>query len=243
MITHACKALGWSRNKTATQKQPPHNKLRNLSLAILLMLGTSLAWAHAPTVEIKSPSGDQYVLGFPALVQVTLQLSHIHQTQPENCQLDAISDLKVTAQHANDDSPTEIHFNSDPALPANPTLPFCTATYSFDWSVGAPGSYTLLLTTKHGRDGATDSEEYIEFIMRAVEYPAPPAVANAYINSDPTYKAAPGKKRGCIISKIAEKHAKYAGDDWYGYGDKGGPYDEAAIEADVDYYYISGNGC
>jgi hypothetical protein len=46
MITHACKALGWSRNKTATQKQPLHNKLRNLSLAILLTLGTSLAWSH-----------------------------------------------------------------------------------------------------------------------------------------------------------------------------------------------------
>jgi hypothetical protein len=77
--------------------------------------------------------------------------------------------------------------------------------------------------------------------MLAVEYPAPPAVANAYINSDPTYKAAPGKKRGCIISKVAEKHAKWSDDPYVGYGPKGGPYIEEAIEADVDYYMS--NGC
>ena len=98
---------------------------------------------RAATVEIVSPSGIQYVPGFPAVVLVTLQLSHIHQTQTSNCQIDAISDLKVTAQHADDDSPTEIHFNSDPTLPSDPALPFCTSTYVFDWSVGAPGSYTF----------------------------------------------------------------------------------------------------
>jgi hypothetical protein len=79
--------------------------------------------------------------------------------------------------------------------------------------------------------------------MLAVEYPAPPAVANAYINSDPTYKSAPGKKRGCIISKVAEKHAKWSDDPYYGYGPKGGPYDEEAIMQDVDIYYAGGYGC
>lgn len=213
-----------------------------LSTAIATALGLPYAWAHAPTVDIVSPSGPQYVQGFPAVVQVTLQLSHIHPTNG-NCQLDAISQLKVTAQHANDAAPSLIHENADPTLSADPTLPFCTTTHAFDWSVGAPGSYTLLLSTKHGAGEATDSEENIEFFMLAVEYPAPPAVANAYINSMPLYKAAPGKKRGCIISKVAEKHAKWSDDPYYGYGPKGGPYDEEAIKEDVDIYYAGGYGC
>lgn len=213
-----------------------------LSAAITTALGLSHAWAHAPTVEIVSPSGAQYVPGFPAVVQVTLQLSHIHPSNDDNCQLDAISGLKVTAQHADDAAPNLIHENADPTLPADLALPFCTATYAFDWSVSAPGSYTLLLSTKHGAGEATDSEENIEFFMLAVEFPAPPAVANAYINSMPLYKSAPGKKRGCIISKVAEKHAKWSDDPYLGYGPKGGPYDEDAIKQDVDLYY-AGYGC
>ena len=213
-----------------------------LGSAIAAALSMPYAFAHAPSVEIASPSGTQYVQGFPALVPVTLQLSHLNPNNG-NCQVDAISSLKITAQHADENAPSVIHENADPTLTADPALPFCTATYVFDWSVPQPGSYTLLLTTKHGNTEATDIEENIEFFMLAVEYPAPPAVANAYINSMPLYKAASGKKRGCIISKVAEKHAKWSDDEFYGYGPKGGPYDEDAIEYDVDLYYAGGSGC
>lgn len=213
-----------------------------LGSAIAAALSMPYAFAHAPSVEIASPSGTQYVQGFPALVPVTLQLSHIHPNNG-NCQVDAISSLKITAQHADENAPSVIHENADPTLTADPALPFCTATYIFDWNVTLPGSYTLLLTTKHGNAEATDSEENIEFFMLAVEYPAPPAVANAYINSVPHYKSAPGKKRGCIISKIAETHAKLSDDQYYGYGPKGGPYNEEAIKQEVDNYYAGGYGC
>jgi hypothetical protein len=55
---------------------------------------------------------------------------------------------------------------------------------------------------------------------------APPAVANAYIDGDAFLKALSGRKRGCIISKIAEQQARFAA-----YGPQGGPYDEGAIRA------------
>jgi hypothetical protein len=55
---------------------------------------------------------------------------------------------------------------------------------------------------------------------------APPAVANAYIDGDAFLKALSGRKRGCIISKIAEQQARFAA-----YGPHGGPYDEGAIRA------------
>ena len=65
-----------------------------------------------------------------------------------------------------------------------------------------------------------------------VEYPAPPAVANGIINGDPYLKSQAPKKRGGVISKIAERHAK---EKWY--GPKGGPYDENTIANDVQYFF------
>lgn len=95
--------------------------------------------------------GTQFVPSCPALVPVTLHLSHINPNNG-NCQVDAISELKISAQHADPNAPSVIHENADPTLVADPTLPFCTATYVFDWNVILPGSYTLLLTTKHGAE-------------------------------------------------------------------------------------------
>lgn len=52
MITHAYKALGWIRNNTATQKQPPRNKLLQLSLAIFLLFFGGSAWAATFTATV-----------------------------------------------------------------------------------------------------------------------------------------------------------------------------------------------
>ena len=54
----------------------------------------------------------------------------------------------------------------------------------------------------------------------------PPAIANAYLNGDAFLKALSGRKRGCIISKIAEQQARFGA-----YGPPGGPYDENAVRA------------
>lgn len=71
-------------------------------------------------------------------------------------------------------------------------------------------------------------EESVQVALLSTEYPAPLAVANTYINSDSTLKTLQAKRRGCVISKIADRHAKEEA-----YGSRGGPYDETLIQYDV----------
>jgi hypothetical protein len=68
----------------------------------------------------------------------------------------------------------------------------------------------------------------------SVEYPAPPAIANAYINSTSTLKNLFGKKRGCIINEIAQRHGQQEA-----YGAKPGPYNEALVQSDVLFFGAS----
>jgi hypothetical protein len=71
-----------------------------------------------------------------------------------------------------------------------------------------------------------------------VEFKAPPAIANEYIND--FYRHLAPKNRGCVVSKIAQNHAKEVK-----YGPKGGDaelwpgtgYDVVLIKAHVDYYF------
>jgi len=79
----------------------------------------------------------------------------------------------------------------------------------------------------------------MEFV--AVEFKAPPAIANEYIKNDPNLSTLSGKRHGCVISKIAQNHAKNSK-----YGPKGGDgvlypgtgYDVGAITNDVYDYFL-----
>jgi hypothetical protein len=180
--------------------------------------------AHPPVIEVVGPSGVVEVGGFPASVTVSLNLS-LFNTNNGNCISNAIQDLSVSAQHADDTEPGEIHFNAEP-VDNDPQI--CPAPYSFAWSVPAPGDYSLFISARHGNEDGSVTEE-VEFVMVAVEWPAPPAVANAYINSEPEFKKLHGKRRGCIISEIAKLHGQQET-----FGARPGPYDEALIRATVD---------
>ena len=68
----------------------------------------------------------------------------------------------------------------------------------------------------------------------SVEYPAPPAVANAYLNATYTKQQLNAKRRGCIVSQIADNHAKDSK-----YGPKGGPHNTDEIEDDAEYYFLN----
>jgi hypothetical protein len=72
--------------------------------------------------------------------------------------------------------------------------------------------------------------ETVTFSIVAVEYPAPPAIANAYINQLYGGRGA-ARVRGCVINQIAANHV--AGR----YGPKGGPYDNALVQSDVRYFW------
>jgi hypothetical protein len=70
--------------------------------------------------------------------------------------------------------------------------------------------------------------EIVQVAQLSAEYPAPPAVANAYINSKPRNWVT-STQRGCIIKVIAEQHGQYSA-----FGPKGGPYNVPLIQATVD---------
>ncbi|MDA8484384.1 hypothetical protein NNO07_15015 [Pseudomonas resinovorans] len=207
------------------------SSISQFPVALLAALLATSSHAFEPTIQVVEPNGTQYVAGFPALVNVGLSISVFN---PQGrCLTNAIKSLSVDAQHTDDSEPTTIHASLQNPINNDPVL--CPAPYNFQWSVPKPGSYNLVVTATHGNDDGTTST-VVEFLMLAVEFPAPPAVANAYINGTPDYKSASGKKRGCVISKIAENHAKDSK-----YGPKGGPYNEPAVISDVNEYYSNGS--
>lgn len=200
--------------------------------ALALAVGLMAFGAHAfdPSIEIVEPKGTQFVNQFPYTINVKLNLTVTNSAG--NCVTNGIKSLTIDAQHTDDPDPTLIHTSTNDPIDNDSQL--CPAPYSFTWNVAKPGSYSLVVTAYHGKDDGTESA-VVQFLALDVEHPAPPAVANAYINETPAYKSASGKKRGCVISKIAENHAKESK-----YGNKGGPYLQAGIVADVDELY--GNG-
>ena len=121
--------------------------------------------------------------------------------------------------------------------PANPTsVTSCGVTgntqgdATVSWNVAAFGTYSVKVTAKHASAVGQDEETGIvvaEEIVN-VEWPAPPAVANAYLNA--TYKGVKSTLRGCIIKQITERdHLRL-------YGERPGPYNDIAIQTDVELF-------
>lgn len=191
--------------------------------------------ADEPDVTILEPAGTVFVPGFPHTLGVEFVVEH-----------DPVKDLNVLDVKVNDVSllggtignPYQVPGNENGCSANVLASPFTDceiigtdqAYSSLDWTISGPGTYLLEVSIKHG--GSTGSGEETVFVqLVTVEYPAPPAEANAYIND--TYKAQlRPRQRGCIISQIAYNHAHHES-----YGPKGGPYDIPLIEADVDQYF------
>jgi hypothetical protein len=200
--------------------------------------------ASAPTVTITSPStGDTFYGTFPYTLPVTFNITHGDQGE-----LKSVQELTISAQKAGDVEATVILGPLKPFTGSNacPTplpagivscsvdLAQLTGTLTFNWQVAAAGSYTFLVSTKHGNAFGTDTVE-VAFDLQtiAVEYPAPPAIANAYINSLPSAlkKAFTAGARGCVISDIAQNHGQLEK-----YNPKPGPYNVAMVQQDVRNY-------
>lgn len=187
--------------------------------------------ATPPTITILSPTSAATLFSatFPFTQTVSFKVGHVET-------LAKVQVLDVSVNNAtiiNGGTPLGNPFDNDSlCVSALTTAPnTCVnasayeATVGVPWTIGAPGTYSLLVSAKYRSAEGLD-EETILVTQANVEYPAPPAVANAYINGDVYLKSLAGKKRGCIISKVAEQHAQYSS-----YGPKGGPYDEGAIRA------------
>ncbi|HUF21847.1 MAG TPA: hypothetical protein VMP00_13970 [Burkholderiales bacterium] len=235
--------------------------LKRAGLASLLaasMIGiSSPATADAPNIElltfngIGGPTPTIFVPSFPAVINVAMSVTHSEVRDLHDLDL-KLNSASVLNGGSVIDTPFKLDGNNGcnaAMIPAN-GVATCNVTPPSDASatlkleIPDNGQYSVLLSIRHrGLDGDSDSDvETIEVALLNVEYPAPPAVANAYINSQSSAirKQFSSKVRGCVISMIAENHAKDSA-----YGDKGGPYEEETIQRDVSFFsfnYCNGPG-
>jgi len=194
----------------------------------------------APTMNIVSPTaagGTLFLGSFPTTVPVNYTV-----TMNGGSELKSLVNLNVLVNGVSlygSDSGLNAFGNGNVCTGTASTSPnTCSttdaynATLSVPWTVNGVGTYTILVAAKYrGADGI--DQETVTVAQMSAEYPAPPAVANAYLRNHPALRLS-GKQHGCVISKIAEQHAHYSA-----YGPKGGPYVTAAIQAAVDSFASS----
>jgi hypothetical protein len=219
-------------------------------LAVGVLGATVRGSATAPTITITSPTTGTTLYGtFPYTLPLTFDVTHGDQGD-----LNSVKKLTITAQRAGDVNPTVIlgpvdaFAGNDACADPLPTgIVNCivapggeTGTLTVNWQVPQPGTYTFVATASHGNADGTDTIQVIFDIQTiAVEYPAPPAIANAFINglSSTLRKQFTAGVRGCVISQVAELHGKLEK-----YNPKPGPYDVALVKGDVRTFSASCGG-
>lgn len=217
-----------------------------MSLATGLAISVTGAHAQAgvaPTLNITSPTagGGAIFFGtFPAVVNIayTVQMNG-------GIELKDLTNLNVIvngtslyggAQNAFTNSAGGANQCQGVVATAPHTcnaLDAYNASLTARWNVPAVGEYTIVVSGKH-KSAIGEDVEVVQVSQLSAEYPAPPAVANAYINTKPRSWLT-STQRGCIIKQVAEQHGQYAA-----YGPKGGPYNVALIQAAVESY---ASGC
>ena len=204
--------------------------VRKLMFAAAISLFAATAGADTPTVTINSPTGTIYVASFPYAASLNVTVSHtgeeLRNLHVLNMFVDGVSLFGGAVGDPFDTSNNCKNPNLTTVTTSCSTNASDTATFSVPWSVPGPGSYVVTLSIKHTNEIGAD-EETVTFNLLAIEYPAPPSIANAYINKTFGAKAS-AKIRGCVINRIAENHAKFES-----YGPKGGPYNKSFVEADT----------
>jgi hypothetical protein len=193
-------------------------------------------WANAPVLEIDPVDGSTiFVAGFPVSIDITSKITHspLSSVNAFDVQESGVSILPLGALG----NPFPSNLCSVAQMDAAHGVSSCsvsgdTGTVVTPWTVTGPGLYSLSIEARHQGNEGTDEAD-VSVLLLNVEYPAPPAVANAYINSLALAlrKLFVSGVRGCVISQIAENHAKVEK-----YGPKGGPYNTALIQSDVRAY-------
>jgi hypothetical protein len=214
------------------------------AIAALAVLASATALATEPQVTITSPSGALYVNQFPYSAPITFNVYHGPSTDSNGTtsELKNINKLQVLVNgislaNFGDGGPLGNPFNNANQCSNSMTVANgvqnCSvtdannATVTVPWTIPGPGSYVLLVSVKHQGDTGADTETVQVYVVTA-GYPAPPAVANSYINSVSALKSGSAKVRGCVLNEIAREHGQNNT-----YGPNGGPYDETRIRHDV----------
>lgn len=205
-----------------------------LSASAMTALFSSAVYADPPvfsppTLNITSPTGTVYSAVFPytqpVATQITMTSGALGNLTGFNVKIDDISitgNLNPYDQQNN--SCTNAVLTNGISCTSNGST---VGTITVPWTVSTIGTYTITVVARYTSQEGQDTEE-VTVANSTAEYPAPPAVANAYINSSTWRTYLTGKQRGCVISKIAEQHGKFSA-----YGPKGGPYSDSAIQQAV----------
>lgn len=204
-----------------------------VSAAAMAALFSSAAYAQSgatpPALNITSPTGTVYSAVFPytqpVATQITMTTGVLGNLTGFNVAIDGNSitgNLNAYTQSGSACT-TDVTTNGKSCTSDGSTV----GTITVPWTVSANGTYTITVVAKYKNAEGQDSEQ-VTVANSTAEYPAPPAVANAYINASTWRTYLTGKQRGCVISKIAEQHGKFSA-----YGPKGGPYSASAIEQAV----------
>lgn len=196
------------------------------SIALLTAASISApARADMPDIQLTATSAIT-VPGFPATVAIPLTIEHqdLHNLNVFEVLVDNVS---LTGSIGN---PFDGADACAAAMNSNGLTCSTSSSWHADvtapWTVSAPGSYLLKARIRHqGLQDIDDETVTVQLIV--VEYPAPPAIANAYVKAQ-RYKLTSGT-RGCILSTIAHEHGQNER-----YGPKGGPYDESLVHSDVE---------
>lgn len=218
--------------------------------AALVLAAAAAAFANEPQITITSPSGALYVNQFPYSAPITFGIYHGPSTsEPStNSELKNINVLQVSvngtplidfgsggplgnpfdnANHCSAQMTVANGISNCSAIDAN------NATVTVPWTISGPGSYVLLVSVKHKNEIGEGSETVQVYVVTA-GYPAPPSIANAYINSTSALKSGSSKTRGCVLNEIAREHGQNNK-----YGPNGGPYNESLVRHDVSVFWTS----
>lgn len=208
--------------------------MRNMlspTIAPLLVLGLSgiSIRADAPAINVTAPANGStiFATSWPFTTNLTFTISHVplEDVNALDVKVDGSSILPGGAAIGNPFDSAGCRPSQFPSPLACGTTDANNATVTVPWAVTL-GTHTLSFTVRHRGQVELEDVE-VTVVLVSAEYPAPPAIANAYINQ--TYRSVAPKRRGCVISQIAEYHAKEQR-----YNAAPGPYNEQQVWTDVD---------
>lgn len=196
--------------------------------------------ADAPSVTITAPTAPVYVPSFPATLPVTVVISHADLGDLH------VLDLRL-AGSTTSLLPLGALGNPFPSGNCGSQMDFAhgvtscntsgtSATVTLLLPVTGPGDTVVEISIKHQGSSGSDTETITVFLLTA-SYPAPPSVANNYINKEPLLKSAASKIRGCVLNQIAKQHGQFSA-----YNPAPGPYDTIKIQKDVYAYWTGACG-
>jgi hypothetical protein len=84
------------------------------------------------------------------------------------------------------------------------------------------------VTLKYKGTEGSDTQTATFVLLMGIEYPAPPAIANAFINTNGSLKKASPTVRGCVINQIALLHGQTQK-----YNPPPGPYNNSLVQNEV----------